>query len=75
MAADCGAALPGSGMAADCGAALPGSGMAAGCGAAGDAAASGASLPAPSALMGNVVWHRAHFSLAPPGGIRLSSML
>jgi hypothetical protein len=30
---------------------------------------------AASRLIGKVDWHLAHLSLAPPGGIRLSSML
>jgi hypothetical protein len=73
-----GAALPGSGIASGSGTGEPGSGIASGAGtvppgngiassATGDGAASG--------LTGKSVWQVEHFSLAPPGGIRLSSIL
>ena len=65
-----GALAPGSGTAVafDCCDASPESGF---CGPS-EEAEGVAALPG---LIGKSVWHFEHFSLAPPGGIRLSSML
>ena len=38
-------------------------------------ATAGVAAAEPPARIGKVAWHLAHFSFAPPGGMRLSSML
>ena len=75
----CGAPVPGSGIASLVGASLPGSGIAAEDwdggfgGSPGSGTASSGVLD--GGLIGKSVWHFEHFSFAPPGGTRLSSML
>ncbi len=79
------AEIPGSGMALGAGTGTggawpkPGSGMAAVVceGAVPEPGSGMAPLPTPASggLMGKSVWHFEHFSFAPPGGTRLSSIL